>query len=105
MRRLPLATAPLLLAFASPAAADDPKITIVLRNHQWVPNEVRAPAGGKIELIVKNEQPEAGEFESDTLHREKLVPAGGQISVFVGQLEPGPYEYYDDYHSSTRGCL
>jgi hypothetical protein len=105
MRPLVLLALLVLLVPFRPAAADDPKIAIVLKNHQWVPNEVPAPAGTKLELLIKNEQTEAGEFESDTLHREKVVPPGGQISVFVGPLEPGRYEFYDDYHSSTRGFL
>ena len=45
------------------------------------------------------------EFESNSLHREKIVTAGGQIAVFVGPLDPGSYEFFDDFHNSTRGHL
>jgi len=70
-----------------------------------VPSEVPAPAGVKVQLLVKNEQAVTAEFESNSLHREKIVTAGGQIAVFVGPLDPGSYEFFDDFHNSTRGHL
>src|SRR5271168_4037064 len=104
MCRLALALA-VFLAVAAPALADDPVITITLKDHQFVPSEVPAPAGVKVQLLVKNEQAVTAEFESNSLHREKIVTAGGQIAVFVGPLDPGSYEFFDDFHNSTRGHL
>jgi hypothetical protein len=34
-----------------------------------------------------------------------MVQPGGQISVFVGPLDPGRYEFFDDFHGATRGFL
>jgi len=104
MRRLTFAL-PLLLAFAAPAFADDPVVTITLQDHQFVPSEVPVPAGVKVQLLIKNEQPVTAEFESNSLHREKIVTAGGQITVFVGPLDPGSYEFFDYFHNATRGHL
>jgi hypothetical protein len=102
----PLALAILLLAAAAiPALAADAQVQISIRDHQFVPSDVPAPAGVKVELIVKNEQVANAEFESTVLHREKIVPAGGQISVFVGPLDPGTYEFFDDFNQATRGRL
>jgi len=95
----------MLAAGALPALAADPQVTITLRNHQFVPNEVPTPAGVKVELIIKNEQPVSAEFESTVLHREKIVPAGGQASVFVGPLSQGTYEFFDDFNQATTGRL
>src|SRR6202049_1768019 len=92
-----------LLICAVPAFAEEPTITITLRDHQFVPSEVPVPAGVKVKLIIRNEQPTNAEFESPTLHREKIVNAGGEITVFVGPLDPGSYEIFDDYHAATRG--
>jgi hypothetical protein len=103
--RLAACAALLLLIAALPARADDPKVAIVLKDHQWVPAEVPVPAGVKVELVVRNEQPTAGEFESTVLHREKIVSAGGQVSVFIGPLSPGRYEFFDDFHGATRGVI
>jgi plastocyanin len=104
MRRLALAFA-VFFAVAAPALADDPVVTITLKDHQFVPSEVPVPAGVKVQLLVKNEQDVTAEFESNSLHREKIVTAGGQIAVFVGPLDPGSYEFFDDFHNSTRGHL
>jgi cupredoxin-like protein len=96
---------PLLLAVAAPALADDPEINIDLKDHQFVPSEVPVPAGVKVKLLVKNDQTATAEFESRVLHFEKVVTPGGQIAVFAGPLNPGSYEFYDDFHSATRGHL
>jgi hypothetical protein len=103
MRRL--AFAALLCSAAAPAVAADPVVTITLKNHQFVPSEVPVPANTKVQLLVKNEQPVTAEFESPVLHREKIVNAGGQITVFVGPLDPGSYEFFDDFHGESRGHL
>ena len=109
MRRINLA---ILLAFvlsaftlAASALADDPVVTITLRDHQFVPAEVPVPAGVKVKLLIKNEQQVTAEFESASLHREKIVGAGGEIAVYVGPLSPGSYDIFDDFHRETSGRL
>ena len=92
MRRTARFAGLLVLAFAPPALADDPSFSIVLKNNQFVPSEVQIPAGAKVKLIVRNENPTPSEFESTQFHREKIVPPGQEITVFVGPLDPGSYE-------------
>jgi plastocyanin len=104
MRRLALSIF-LVLATAAPAFADDPIVAITLRDNQFTPSEVPVPAGVKVQLLIKNDQQVNAEFESTVLHREKIVMAGGQITVYVGPLDPGSYEFFDDFHNSTRGHL
>ncbi len=93
------------LAVAAPAWADDAGIVIAIKDHQFVPQEVEAPAGQKLKLVVRNEGTTASEFESSSLHREKVVKPGGEITVLVGPLKPGDYEFFDDFHRETRGHL
>ena len=104
MRRFALATL-LLTVTALPGLAADAQVLISIKDHQFVPGDVAAPAGVKVELIVKNDQTVNAEFESTALHREKIVPAGGQISIFVGPLDPGSYEFFDDFNQAARGRL
>ena len=95
----------MLFLASTTASADDPSFPIVLKNNQFVPSEVPIPAGVKVKLIVRNENATPSEFESTQLHREKIVPPGQEITVFVGPLDPGTYEFFDDFHPETRGHL
>jgi plastocyanin len=105
MGRIARLVGSLILAFAPAALADDPSFSIVLKNNQFVPSEVQIPAGVKVKLVVRNENATASEFESIQFHREKIVTPGQEISVFVGPLDPGSYEFFDDFHPETRGHL
>ena len=97
--------ATLLIVCAVPVLAQQPPITIAVRDHQFVPAEVPIPAGVKVELIIRNEQTTPAEFESKSLHREKVIAPGAAASIFVGPLQPGRYEFLDDFHPATRGFL
>jgi plastocyanin len=105
MRRIAWATAVLALAAAPPVLADNPSFSIALKNHQFVPTEITIPAGVKVKLVVSNGNSTPSEFESTQLHREQVVTAGHKITVFLGPLDPGSYEFYDDFHPQTRGHL
>jgi len=105
MRRFLWLAAWLTVYTAAPVAADDPSVAITLKDNQFVPSEVRVPAGVKVKLVVRNDNPVAAEFESVELHREKVVTPSQQINVFVGPLDPGRYEFFDDFHPQTRGHL
>ena len=100
-----LAALVLLPLTGGPALAQGASPTLTLQNHQFVPAELTIPANTKVELIVRNQQTTPAEFESSSLHREKVVPPGGQISVFVGPLAPGRYEFFDDFNQSARGVV
>ena len=104
MRRIAWVTA-LLALIAASALADDPSFRIMLKNNQFVPSEVQIPAGVKVKLVVRNENATTSEFESNQFHREKIVTPGREITVFVGPLDPGSYEFFDDFHPQTRGHL
>jgi plastocyanin len=104
MRRIAWITA-LLALIAASALADDPSFRIMLKNNQFVPSEVQIPAGVKVKLVVRNENATTSEFESNQFHREKIVTPGREITVFVGPLDPGSYEFFDDFHPQTRGHL
>jgi plastocyanin len=105
MRRIFRLAAWLAFIAAAPALADDPSVAIALKNNQFVPSEVRIPAGVKVKLVVRNDNATASEFESTQFHREKVVTPGQEITVFVGPLDPGSYEFFDDFHPQTRGHL
>lgn len=86
-----------------PAMADD--VMIVIKDGKFVPMDVTIPAGSKVKIVVRNQDATLSEFESKQFHREKTVAPGEAIEVFVGPLDPGTYEFYDDRHRQNRGHL
>jgi plastocyanin len=97
--------APLLVLTAA-ARADEPvTVTITIKDHRFEPAEVHAPPGKAIAVTVKNLDAIAAEFESDALHVEKVIPPGREAVVRVRPLEPGRYNFFDDFHRATQGFL
>jgi hypothetical protein len=97
--------ATLALGAASSSRAAGADIVIAIKDGRFVPSEVPVPAGTKLKLIVRNQDSSMSEFESIEFHREKTVAPGQEISVFVGPLDPGSYEFFDDFHPQNRGHL
>ncbi|HEV8025875.1 MAG TPA: cupredoxin domain-containing protein [Stellaceae bacterium] len=105
MYRLLLALTILTAIIAAPAMAEDSGVTITIKDHRFVPDMVEIPAGTKVKIVVRNEDTTTSEFESVAFHREKVVQPGSEITLFVGPLDPGSYEFFDDFHPETRGHL
>jgi plastocyanin len=96
----------ILVAAGQPALAQEQSFRLTIKDHKFEPMELEIPANTKVTLQVKNEDPTAEEFESSTLHREKVVPAGKEVSIFVGPLKPGRYEFIGDFNRATaRGAI
>lgn len=100
-----LAIAAALTLPAGTSHADPIKLSITIKDQKFDPAELHAPAGQPLEIEVKNLNPIVSEFESADLHFEKIVPAGGQGAVYVRPLQPGRYNFYDDFHHATQGYL
>jgi hypothetical protein len=95
-----------LLALSASVRADDTvSLSLVLKNRQFDPAEVHAPPGKQIAIHVKNLNDIVSEFESNDLHFEKIVPVGSEVTVYVHPLQPGRYNFYDDFHRATQGYL
>jgi len=89
------------LAVSETGWAEDPQFTLTIKEHRFSPAELQIPAGVKVKLLVKNEDSTPEEFESNELHREKVVPPGQQILVIVGPLDAGTYPFFGDFHQDT----
>jgi plastocyanin len=92
--------------FSAVVLAADPQVSIVIKEHVFVPAEVKVPAGKKVKLIVENQDATAEEFESHGLNREKVIPSRGKAVIFIGPLAPGKYPFFGDFHEATaRGVV
>jgi hypothetical protein len=106
MSRSALFSLALILATGANGAAQEPNYTLVIKDHRFQPTEIEIPAGQKIALIVKNDDPTPEEFESTQLKREKVIPGGQQATVYIGPLKPGRYEFFGDFNPKTaRGYI
>jgi hypothetical protein len=74
---------------------------IIIKDHQFIPNEITIPSNIKVKLIIENQDDEVEEFESFDLRREKIVPANSSITIKIGPLEEGKYKFFGDFHSKT----
>jgi hypothetical protein len=97
----------LLFAVALPlaAAAQEHAVGISVKNHQFQPVQISAPANVPITLTVKNLDPTPMEFESVSLRVEKVVTGGSSGIVRLRPLAPGSYKFFDDFHPQTNGVL
>lgn len=98
----------LLLVFLGPLAmaADVPHYKLVISNHRFEPSEITIPANTRVKLEVENRDKTPEEFESHSLHREKII-GGLQTGVInIGPLKPGTYEFVGEFHEDTaRGRI
>jgi hypothetical protein len=85
-----------LLTFAA-----DLEPVLVIKDHRFVPAEIKVPAGKKIKLIIDNQDASAEEFESHELNREKVIPAKSKMPIFIGPLKPGKYPFFGEFNQAT----
>jgi plastocyanin len=101
-----LLLASILAVSAGRAQADDAvTLSLTIKDRQFEPAEVHAPAGQPITIRVKNLGSTAAEFESNELHVEKVIAAGGEAVIHVRPQQPGRSNFFDDFHHRTQGFL
>lgn len=87
------------------AAQQAATVTVAVKNHRFQPAEVQAPAGVPIELRVRNLDATPMEFESVSLRVEKVITGNGEGLIRIRPLQPGRYNFFDDFHQETNGVL
>ena len=81
------------------------EVIITYRNKHFQPAEVSAPGNTQLTLRIRNADAEALEFESETLHVEKVVEGKSEATITLQPLKPGRYGFFDDYHATSEGVL
>jgi hypothetical protein len=102
LRQILRATIVLLTAIslAAPAmAADDYVLTI--KDHRFTPETLEIPADRKVRIVIRNLDATPEEFDSDELHREKVIAAGREAVIFIGPLGPGIYRFIGEFNPAT----
>lgn len=95
-----------LILLPALAFAGTPEFSLIIKNHQFSPAEVKVPSDTKIMLVVYNMDSTPEEFESHALNREKLISGKSKATIYVGPLKPGNYAFFGEFHEPTaRGVV
>ncbi len=100
MLRLSLLLATLLISQTA-HAAEPLELSLTLKDHVFVPAELKAPANQPIVITLNNEDATPEEFESTSLKSEKVVAAKSTIKLRVKGLAPARYEFFGEYHEAN----
>lgn len=86
-------------------AAEQPRLSLILQNHRFIPDHLTAPTGQRFLIELTNQDDVVAEFESYDMKFEKIVAGGGTVTVHAGPLHPGTYKFFDDYHPQATGSV
>ena len=103
--RLSLALMLTTLAAPAMAAEDMPVFKIVMQDGSITPSRLTVPAGQPFKLEITNVGNTPAEFESVSLHKEKVLAAGVTSSLVFRRLDPSEYDFFDDFHPSAHAVL
>ena len=90
-----------LSMLAANAFADIKEFTVVIKDHKFIPEITEVPAGEKVKLIVDNQDPTPEEFESHSMHREKIISGNSKGVIFIGPLKAGEYEFFGEFNEDS----
>lgn len=93
------------LAFSGVARAQDPVATLNYTSTGFSPAVVKVPSGQRIPIAVRNQTDRPMEFESHDLNREKLVPGSSVVRLWIGPLDAGRYQFFDDFRPALSGTI
>lgn len=88
-----------LAMVAAPAigrADDEPVFRIEMADGKLTPSRLEVPAGKAFRLEVTNAGSTPAEFESKTLHKEKVIAPKATAVIAVKKLAAGEYDYFDE---------
>jgi hypothetical protein len=86
-------------------AADESAAILVIDHQQFAPNKLIISATTKTKIVIRNQDAMPAEFESYDLSREIVVPGHGEVTIFVGPLEPGNYQFFNDFNHDMQGSV
>ncbi|MHB1216245.1 MAG: cupredoxin domain-containing protein [Thiobacillus sp.] len=95
-----------LLLLPAIGMAADLEVGLTIKDHRFVPAELKVPAGKKVKLVVNNLDSTPEEFESHQLNREKVIAGNAKATIYIGPLSPGKYAFWGEFHEKTaRGVI
>jgi len=98
-----------LMLLAGPArsiAEEMPTFVLELEDGKITPLRLEVPAGTRFKIELHNKGKSAAEFEMEKPHKEKILAPGAQSSLVFKTLDPGEYEFIDEFHpEAPKGVI
>jgi uncharacterized cupredoxin-like copper-binding protein len=99
-----------LLAFGHPASAiaeEEPVFSIEFNDGEITPLRLEVPAKKRFKIELHNKGKTAAEFEMEKpTKKEKVLAPGASSSVVFKTLDPGEYEFIDEFHpEAPKGVI
>ena len=86
----------------APAKAENmPSFQLTITAGHFVPATIEVPANTKFRLLIRNDGPDAEEFESAELRKEKVLAPGASSFLIFQPLKPGSYKFFGEFHPQT----
>jgi hypothetical protein len=82
-------------------ADDDPTFRIDFKDGAVTPRRLEVPANRRFSLELHNLGETPAEFESRELRKEKVLAPGTSSVLVIRTLDPGEYDFFDDFHPDT----
>jgi uncharacterized cupredoxin-like copper-binding protein len=97
----------LAVAGTLPASAEEtPTFTLELDDGKITPLRLEVPAGTRFKIALVNKGSTPAEFESSQLRKEKVLAPGAHSSLVFTKLDPGEYEFIDEFHpEAPKGVI
>ena len=87
--------------FNAAHAVDEATFRIQFDDGTITPRRLEIPANRRIVLELVNIGKTPAEFESRELRKEKVLAPGSSSSMVIRTLDPGEYEFFDDFHPES----
>ena len=87
------------------ALATDTDYTLTIKDHLFQPSQFAIPAGKKVKLLIRNQDGLPVEFESSDLSREVIVPGHGEVTIYLGPIDSGTYQFFNDFNHTMQGSI
>jgi len=83
------------------SAEEEPLFRIEFNDGKVTPQRLEVPAKTRFRLELHNLGKEPAEFESKELRKEKVLAPGASSVLVIRTLDPGEYDFFDDFHLDT----
>jgi hypothetical protein len=87
-----------LIAAGISRAEEEPVFRIEFNDGKVTPQRLEVPAKRRIKLELHNVGKTPAEFESKELRKEKVLAPGATSTLVIRTLDPGAYDFFDDFH-------